>query len=41
MTTCVHCDYTWEYGGELEKATCPSCNLKTPVEKETVPRNDT
>lgn len=29
---CDHCGYEWEYGGEMLKATCPSCQRKTPVD---------
>jgi len=28
---CNHCSYEWDYGGELARATCPSCGRKTPV----------
>jgi len=28
---CHSCGYEWDYGGELTKATCPSCNVKTLV----------
>jgi len=31
-TECEHCGYQWDYTGELEKTTCPSCQQKTPVE---------
>lgn len=33
MTVCNHCGYEWTYGGEMQKATCPSCGAKTPVEE--------
>ena len=33
MTECDNCGYEWEYTGELERATCPSCQLKTLVEE--------
>jgi predicted Zn-ribbon and HTH transcriptional regulator len=31
MTTveCHDCGYEWEYKGNLPKATCPACSLKT------------
>jgi len=29
---CKHCNYEWNYGGELGNATCPSCLKKTKVE---------
>ena len=29
---CDHCGYEWDYTGDLEMATCPSCNRKTPTE---------
>jgi hypothetical protein len=32
MTECEYCGYQWEYGGEMQMATCPSCQRKTPVE---------
>jgi len=31
--TCTHCDYRWEYGGDLQYATCPSCRSKTAVDR--------
>jgi len=31
MTECSHCGYEWEYGGDMKKATCPSCQSKTLV----------
>jgi Zn finger protein HypA/HybF involved in hydrogenase expression len=31
MVECDHCEYEWEYGGEMIKATCPSCQRKTEV----------
>lgn len=31
LTECHSCGYRWEYTGEKEKATCPNCNIKTPV----------
>jgi len=32
MTECTNCGYEWDYTGELQQATCPSCQKKTPVE---------
>jgi len=34
MTTCHNCEYEWEYTGDMRKATCPSCNVKTPVDAD-------
>lgn len=34
VVECQHCDYEWEYSGEMQMATCPSCQRKTPVEPE-------
>jgi len=31
---CHSCGYEWDYGGELAKATCPSCNVKTLVDAD-------
>ncbi len=31
---CSNCGYTWEYGGELQKVTCPSCQHKTLAEDD-------
>jgi rubrerythrin len=28
-TECEHCGYTWDYTGEMWKATCPNCGRKT------------
>lgn len=28
---CHNCNYEWDYSGDLQLATCPSCNLKTGV----------
>jgi hypothetical protein len=30
--TCHNCKYEWDYSGDMVKATCPSCNAKTPVD---------
>lgn len=32
--TCRHCEYVWDYSGEMQMATCPSCQRKTPVDPE-------
>lgn len=36
MTTveCHNCGYEWSYQGDMGKATCPSCNVKTPVDRD-------
>lgn len=31
---CSHCGYEWDYSGELQFATCPSCRTKTAVEDD-------
>lgn len=31
---CHSCNYEWDYSGSLARASCPSCGLKTPVEKQ-------
>jgi len=31
---CHRCGYEWEYGGDMNRATCPSCGRKTPVDAE-------
>lgn len=28
---CPECGYSWDYGGSLARATCPSCGGKVPV----------
>jgi len=28
---CKHCGHFWEYGGKLDRATCPNCGRKTPT----------
>lgn len=33
---CQQCGYVWEYTGSLQKATCPSCSAKVPVESQQV-----
>lgn len=33
--TCQHCGYGWEYSGELQSATCPSCQRKTATDVDT------
>ncbi len=35
--TCEKCDYTWSYGGEMPRATCPSCGGKVETG---IPIND-
>lgn len=37
---CHNCGYEWSYSGSLEQTTCPSCGLKTPVEKDTKPESE-
>lgn len=32
LVHCDNCDYAWEYGGDLLKATCPSCSGKVSVD---------
>lgn len=32
MTTCDNCEYEWEYSGNLQMTTCPSCQRKTSVD---------
>jgi transposase len=34
MTVCHRCGYEWEYTGELIKATCPSCGVKTDADAD-------
>ena len=29
---CTYCGYEWEYTGAMDRATCPNCSNKTPVE---------
>lgn len=36
---CEHCGYLWTYGGSQERATCPSCSVKTKVVKENAVNN--
>ena len=31
--TCQRCDYEWDYKGELENPTCPSCGYKIRLSK--------
>lgn len=31
LNECHHCGYRWEYQGEAQRATCPSCGNKTPT----------
>jgi len=31
---CGKCGYTWQYQGELERATCPNCGTKNKTRKE-------
>ena len=33
---CHRCDHIWTYGGSLQKATCPSCSSKVPVEENRI-----
>jgi rubrerythrin len=32
--TCHGCGYEWTYSGDMAKATCPSCNVKTRVDAD-------
>ena len=29
--TCTNCGYAWEYGGQMQQATCPSCARKVRI----------
>jgi len=31
---CGKCGYTWQYQGELERATCPNCGTKNKTRKD-------
>lgn len=33
---CPHCGYIWNYGGNMQKATCPSCGYKCKVEENKI-----
>ena len=33
---CHRCDHVWSYSGTFDKATCPSCSAKVPVERRTL-----
>jgi len=32
IVECHHCGYEWDYQGDMQRATCPSCSRKTPAE---------
>lgn len=34
MTKCNQCGYEWEYSGDLQMTTCPSCQRKTEVDED-------
>ena len=31
---CHNCEYEWVYSGQMNQATCPSCGIKTPVDRD-------
>jgi len=31
MAQCHDCGYEWEYSGDMKRATCPNCGVKTKV----------
>lgn len=31
VVRCSNCGYYWSYSGSQERATCPSCSIKSPV----------
>lgn len=33
---CHDCGYVWDYHGDLQRATCPSCQAKVDTEKHRV-----
>jgi uncharacterized Zn finger protein (UPF0148 family) len=33
-TTCNHCEYEWNYTGDMDMTTCPNCQRKTEVGDE-------
>lgn len=38
--TCPFCGYAWKYGGEMKRATCPSCSNKVDVEEHRTDQNN-
>lgn len=40
VLTCPHCGRTWPYGGSADRATCPECKSKVPVERFSVEKID-
>ena len=36
---CHRCEHVWTYSGTFNKATCPSCSAKVPVERRTIPES--
>ena len=30
---CHRCGYSWEYSGSLQRATCPNCATKVPIDE--------
>lgn len=40
MLTCPKCGRTWPYSGNADRATCPNCKSKVPVERFRVEKID-
>lgn len=36
---CHRCGHVWNYSGTFDKATCPSCSAKVPVDRRTIPES--
>lgn len=37
ILVCHKCGHSWDYTGNSERATCPDCEVKVPVEEVTLP----
>lgn len=36
VIVCHKCSHSWDYTGDSDRATCPECNVKVPVDRTTL-----
>jgi len=36
VIVCHKCSHSWDYTGDADRATCPDCNVKVPVNRTTL-----
>lgn len=36
VIVCHKCSHSWDYTGDADRATCPECHVKVPVDRTTL-----